>query len=186
VTPPLIEAVRKVVDDFLLVVRKELQSVTGPSPTAAPPRERRVVSPNAVAGRQHAYQEQQYDDLRITLMFDLDRLDPSPAVAAIYGSSKSGNVMIFAATLALLKTDAQIDSTLSRLEREGITMSKPVTERPDDSTEIRCGDSMVKGSPAALCLWRDKDSLGVALFPGQRPAGVKADFLTLKRLATTG
>lgn len=180
------DAVRKVVDDFLIVVRKELQSTTGPSPTAQPQRERRVVSPNAVSGRQFTHPERQYDEIMFGLRIDLDNLDPSPAVAMVYGNSKANNVMIFAATVAVLKTDAGIDATLTRLAREGITMSKPVTEKLDGSTEIRCGEAKLMAFTGALCLWRDNDSLGVAAFPGQKPADVKADFLTLRRLATTG
>jgi hypothetical protein len=122
-TERLAEAVHRTFDALLVILRKEFQATTGPSPTAQPQNQRRVVSPNAFHGR----------------MFTYD-LDPSPTVAATYGSSKSNNVMIFAAALTI----------------------------------------------GALCLWRDNDSIGMAVVPGQKPADVKADFLTLRRLATTG
>lgn len=187
VTERLTQTIQRIVDDFLIVVRKEFQSTTGPSPTAQAQRERRVVSPQAVNGKRLAgFDGRQFDKILFALRFALDHLGASPAVAATYGSSKSNNIMIFAATLAVIKTDAQIDATLLRLALEGITMSKPASDKLDEWTEIRCGEAKIKEFTGAMCLWRDKDSIGVAVFPGQKPADVKADFLTLRKLATEG
>jgi len=184
VTPRLAEVVQRMVDEMLLILRKEYQSTTGPSPTAQA-KERRVVSPLLVRGREVAL-EQTYFEVQFILREDLDDLDPSPTVAQTYGSTKANNVLIFAATLAVLKAEAQIDSTLTRLAREGITMAKPVSDKLDEWTEIRCGDGKIKQFTGALCLWRDKDSIGVVAFPGQTPADVKADLLALRDLVTKG
>jgi hypothetical protein len=184
VTPQLVEVVHQLADNLVVLLRKEFQATTGPSPTAQP-RQVRVVSPPAVHGRTPQY-EQQYDEVRFILREDLDRLDASDAVASAYGTTKANNVLIFAATLAVLKTEAQIDAALTRLAREGITLTRPVSDKLDEWTEIRCGDGRIKQFTGALCLWRDKDSIGVAAFPGQKPAEVKADFLTLRKLATEG
>lgn len=179
------ETVGATADSLLAVLRKDLQSTTGPSASAKPV-QRRVSTPDAVHGRKGGLADLKADEIRFILQRSLDELDKSPAIAMAYGTTSANNVLVMGATLAELTQAAQIDSVLARLAVEGITLSRSSTEKLGDGTEIRCGEAKLKDLAGALCVWRDNFSIGIAAFPGQKPADVKADFLTLRELVTRG
>jgi hypothetical protein len=104
----------------------------------------------------------------------------APAYGA-YGIKKDGNQMMFAAVMIKQPTRAQVSAIVRGLAND----VKIVAADPGSHGEGRtCSNATVEGEPGALCTWRDERSIGVAVFPGQRPAGaVRDDFASLQGLA---
>lgn len=183
ITEKYAAAVHRIFDALLTLVRRELQATTGPSASAPPAAARKVTSPDAVRGRQRNA-DNRWFEITFSLGESLRGLDKDPPVKSAYGSTSAGNVMIFAATLNVKANAAE--TVLATLASEGITWSNPAAEKMPDGAEIRCGDGKIKDQTGAVCLWYDQYSLGVAVFPGQKPADTKADFIALRELATRG
>ncbi|HEX6684061.1 MAG TPA: hypothetical protein VF062_14755 [Candidatus Limnocylindrales bacterium] len=98
----------------------------------------------------------------------------------VYGTRKDGNLMMFAAALIKQPARAQVGAILRALA-EDLDIA---TANPGSHGEGRtCGDATIEGEQGALCTWRDERGIGIALFPGQRPAAVRYDFASLQGLA---
>lgn len=146
------------------------------SPPASPAY--RVAAPGAVGGRKRdAENDYGTRDLAYAVRSTVEEVIKEAPAYAVYGTRKDGNLMMFAAALVKQPTRLRVGAILRGLA-ENLDIA---AANPDSHGEGRtCGDATIEGEPAALCTWRDERSIGIALFPGQRPAAVRYDFASLQ------
>lgn len=138
----------------------------------------RVAAPGAVGGRKRdAESDYHTRDVAYAMRSTVEAVTNEAPAYAVYGTKKDGNLMLFSAALIKEPTRLQIGAILRMLPGN----VNIVAVDPGSHGEGRvCGDATVEDKPAALCTWRDERSIGIAVFPGQRPAAVRDDFASLQ------
>ena len=155
---------------------------TSASPSVAPVY--RVTAPDQVGGRKNnagiAVIDHGPGNLAYAVRTTFEEVTKETPAYGAYGTKKDNNLMMFAAALIKQPTREQVSALLRGLADD----LKIVAADPGSHGQGRtCGNATVEGEPAALCTWRDERSIGVAVFPGQRPATVRDDFASLQGLA---
>ena len=153
-----------------------------PTPSETTPTQTTVVAPPTLAGRkklEHPELDAIVDELVTELEQDLPMADK--VVGGLYGNLLTQDlVMLVAAAVPIANPEREFDDAVEAMsDSMGVTSMSTVDPGPLGGF-AKCGDGESDGTPVAVCVWVDNDSLGILAFFNNDVESVRSEFIAAR------
>ena len=103
-------------------------------------------------------------------------------IGTVYGRAGGTDLLLVAtATMSFATARGRLGAVLSTLDRNGLPTSelRPAAPWPFEGL-LRCGTTVYRNDPAALCAWADDGTLGVIIAPRGTAKRIQTNIASLR------